>query len=425
MSDGSKAKVYRADLYGLREGKYAYLWENDVTSTQWEEVAPQTPFYLFEKQNAGLLEEYERAWKVAEMMPNTLLGPNSHRDAFAIAFSEEEAKRRLRDFADETIKDFEIKEKYQLRDNRDWSLEKARKYNFQGKEPVFCLYRPFDFRYMLYGAYAFDYHRPEINDHLLHENFALISTKQTKERFAVLATGKPVGQHKLATPYDGSYVSPLYLYPDNESLFAQPSDAPGGRRPNLSEAFVEDLKNKLSLDFVPDGRGDLTATFGPEDVFYYLYVVLHSPTYRERYAEFLKIDFPRIPFTSDRDLFADLCEKGKTLSDLHLMKTRGTRPANFPKGGDNLVDKPKYDDNEKHVYINKTQYFGNVPEDVWNFYVGGYQVLHKWLKDRKGRELSYEDTEHYKFIVAALADTIDLMNDIDVSIDAKGGFPLS
>ena len=312
-------------------------------------------------------------------------------------------------------------------DTRQWSLLEGRTFLSQLKNPEKyvrkCLYRPFDHRFIFYHTKMVDWHRPEILGNMLHSNLALLANRQSKESFAVFCSTS-LTERKIAAAYDASSTFPLYLYPSNESLFAQPSDAPSGRRPNLCQnRLSKTSKLNWNLGFIPDGRGDLSATFGPEDVFYYLYAVLHSPTYRSCYAEFLKIDFPRIPLTSDRGLFAELCEKGKTLSDLHLMKTRGTHPANFPEDGNNIVDKPKF--HKERVYINKTQWFGNVPEQVWNFYVGGYQVLHKWLKDRKGRELSYDDTQHYRYVVAALAATIDLMEDIDASIDAKGGFPLS
>ena len=157
-----------------------------------------------------------------------------------------------------------------------------------------------------------------------------------------------------------------------------------------------------------DGQGDLEETFGPEDVFHYAYAVFHSPTYRERYAEFLKRDFPRLPLTSDLDLFSDLCQWGEELVSLHLMRSSylDNPFTTFPQSGSNVMEKAKYDPEEKRVYINKEkQYFDNVPEETWNFRVGGYQVLDKWLKDRKGRDLSSEDIEHYRKVVTALHET--------------------
>ncbi len=218
------------------------------------------------------------------------------------------------------------------------------------------------------------------------------------------------------------------------------------------------------MRFVPDGKGDLQQTFGPEDVFAYMYAVFHAPTYRARYAEFLKIDFPRLPLTSDVELFKALCGLGQRLVALHLMESFSkTVVPSFPIKGNNIVEKVEYQEGTTsvgtdlsrpvgivngdedainrslqtthqqtrigeseggRVYINKTQYFSGVPSDVWAFHVGGYQVCHKWLKDRKGRPLNYADTAHYSHIVGALAETIMLMEKVDEVIEEHGGWPL-
>lgn len=213
-----------------------------------------------------------------------------------------------------------------------------------------------------------------------------------------------------------------------------------GRRPNLNPKFVKEFSEKLALTFITDGRGDLEKEFGPEDILHYMYAVFHSPSYRERYAEFLKIDFPRVPLTSDVGLFKALCPRGRELVALHLMESPGLdkKMTIYPETGDHLVDKgyPKYfapgetapgskEPLEKgRVYISKTQYFEGVPPDVWEFQVGGYQVCHKWLKDRKGRNLSYDERIHYQKIVVALNETIRLMEEIDELIEEHGGWPI-
>ncbi len=227
--------------------------------------------------------------------------------------------------------------------------------------------------------------------------------------------------------------SPLYLYPDphKHTLFdtSEPSTAPGGRRPNLSEAFIRAMEEKLGMRFVADGRGDVRETFGPEDVFDYMYAVFHSPTYRSRYAEFLKIDFPRLPLTASADLFRALCQPGQRLVALHLLEQFGQAIPSYPIDGAHLVEKVEYlvepDKPEQgRVYINKTQYFEGVPPNVWEFHVGGYQVCHKWLKDRKGRTLTFDDIKHYQRLVAALSETITLMGQVDETIDEHGGWPI-
>ena len=217
-------------------------------------------------------------------------------------------------------------------------------------------------------------------------------------------------------------------------------EGPGGRRPNLEPRFVEDVAARLGLSFVSDGQGDLRETFGPEDVFHYIYAVFHSPTYRARYAEFLKTDFPRIPLTSSPDLFRTLVEKGRELVGLHLLEspTLAKPITRYPVAGPNIVDSgfPRYiaqgepspEDGKPleagRAYINKGdpkagvrgQHFEGVPREVWEFWVGGYQPCQKWLKDRRGRTLSNEDIEHYEKMVVALNETIRLMAEIDAAI---------
>ena len=189
----------------------------------------------------------------------------------------------------------------------------------------------------------------------------------------------------------------------------------GHRRPNLNPEFIKAFSEKLGLKFVEDGKGDLKETFGPEDIFNYAYAVFHSPTYRTRYAEFLKIDFPRLPLTSDKELFKALAEKGAELVSLHLMESPALNNliTKYPVSGSNAVEKVSYDENNQRVYINKTQYFEGVPPEVWNFHIGGYQVCQKWLKDRKGRTLTYDELTHYQKIIVALKETIRLMAEID------------
>ena len=194
----------------------------------------------------------------------------------------------------------------------------------------------------------------------------------------------------------------------------------GNRRPNLNPEFIKDISGKLGLTFVEDGKGDLNTTFGPEDIFNYAYAVFHSPTYRTRYAEFLKIDFPRLPLTSDKGLFKSLTAKGSELVALQLMESPAlnTLITGYPITGTNTVEKVTYDENNQRVYINKEQYFEGVTPDVWNFHIGGYQVAQKWLKDRQKahRTLAYDDLAHYQKIVVALKETIRIMAEIDQAI---------
>lgn len=228
------------------------------------------------------------------------------------------------------------------------------------------------------------------------------------------------------------YLFPLYVYPDPNELISTSPWLPGkhNRRPNLNPDFVREMEGKLGLRFVSDGQGDLQATFGPEDVFHYIYAVFHSPAYRERYAEFLKRNFPRVPLTSNVALFRALCDHGAALVGLHLLERVPAPTVRYPIKGNDAIESgyPKYTeptaDTPGRVYVNKTQYFEGVAPEIWEFHVGGYQVCDKWLKDRRGRALSYEDVTHYERIVAALGETIRRMEAIDALIDDHGGWPL-
>ena len=215
--------------------------------------------------------------------------------------------------------------------------------------------------------------------------------------------------------------SPFYLYPAEGEMQL---DA-GHRRPNLNPEFTKAFSEKLGLKFIEDGKGDLSETFGPEDIFNYAYAVFHSPTYRTRYVEFLQMDFHHLPLTATKDLFTALAEKGAALVALHLMESPliNTKITRYEVKGDHAVEKVSYDDKTQRVSINKTQYFDGVPPEVWNFHIGGYQVCEKWLKDRKGRKLTIDDIDHYQKIVVALKETIRLMSEIDETIEEHGGWP--
>ena len=233
----------------------------------------------------------------------------------------------------------------------------------------------------------------------------------------VLATHLVLDRHAVSLK-EINYLFPLYLYPSANQL-----DASSGRRPNISTAFLKALAGKLNAP--QEGSHGLPKGVTPEDIFHYAYAIFHSPTYRTRYAEFLKIDFPRLPLTSKRDMFFSLAALGGELVGLHLMESPKLNSliTEFPDKGTNVVEKVRYTDMTDRVWINPSQYFGDVPAAVWSFHIGGYQVCEKWLKDRKGRSLTYEDIQHYQKIVVALNETIRLMAEIDQVIENQGGWP--
>ena len=250
---------------------------------------------------------------------------------------------------------------------------------------------------------------------------ALITSRLTKgETYQHTLVSRTISEVILLSPKtsNNAFVFPLYLYlAKGEMQFEK------GRRPNLNPDFIKTFSEKLGLEFIEDGKGDLEETFGPEDIFNYTYAVFHSPTYRTRYTEFLKTDFPRLPLTANKELFRALVVKGAELVALHLMESAMLKDAviKYPVTGPNVVDIVRYDEANQRVYINKSQYFEVVPSEVWDFHIGGYQVCQKWLKDRKGRTLNYDELTHYQRIVVALKETIRLMQEVDSLIP---GWPI-
>ncbi len=448
------APVHHAHLWGLREiyeknaqgervltgGKYHWLWQHDVNTTMWTTLEPQSPMYFFVPRDIKVREEYEEGWKVTDIFPVNNVGFVTARDSLTIHWSEEDAWNTVRDFA--ALQPEEARVKYDLgKDARDWKVKLAQKdlkaSGLTKTNLKAALYRPFDVRYTYYTGVSRGFHcmpRGETMRHMIAgKNMALITTRQTRDEWHVLATNLIIG-HKSLAAYDINTLFPLYLYPDSNKkhLFDnhESTDAPGGRRPNLAPEFIEDLAAKLKMEFIPDGKGDGINIFGPEDVFDYMYAVFHSPTYRSRYSEFLKIDFPRLPLTSNAELFRALCSLGSELVALHLMTKHAPAFTGFPIEGNDTVESVRYTTpgeggaESGRVWINRTQYFENVPPEVWNFHVGGYQVCQKWLKDRKGRKLSFDDQRHYQHIVSALAETIRLMSEIDTAIEQHQGWPI-
>jgi len=259
-----------------------------------------------------------------------------------------------------------------------------------------------------------DYPRRQLIDNVFRrENICLLVSRQTTtNQWRHLSVSRDVAESCVVstTTKEQNYNLPLYLYPTEGEMQLEK-----GRRSNLNHEFVKAVSEKLRLEFVEDSKGDLVETFGPEDIFNYVYAVFHSPTYRSRYAEFLKIDFPRLPLTSDVKLFRALVAKGAELVALHLMESPAINDliTKYTVSGSDVVEQVSYKETAKRVYINKEQYFEGIEPEVWDFQIGGYQVCQKWLKDRKGRKLSYDDSMHYQKIVVALKETMRLMKEID------------
>jgi len=455
------ATVHHANLWGTRAGKYQSLFTDDISTTTWEDVVPQKPFYLFTPQDADRQTEYERGWKVTDAMPVNVLGFQTHRDHFAIGFDEAEMRSRIREMRSTKLNDGSFRTNYQVTDNRDWKLVDARKLlraDHRWEEKLIrCSYRPFDTRWCYFSNVAMDYPRRELADHVAgRENLCLLVSRQQGTvgfRHCLVSKDPPNDCVISTTSREANQAFMIYTYlsetrkrQSEADLHDWPSGK-GGCRPNFTRVFVRELEGLLHLYFIPEGRGDLKESFGPEDILHYMYAVLHSPAYRTRYAQFLKIDFPRLPLTADITVFQSLCNVGSELVGLHLLESPLLKDSTvkYPISGTNIVEKghPRFHPRgapeptmgiplpSGRVYINKgdvgskvaAQYFEGVSSEVWDFHIGGYQVCEKWLKDRRGRVLKYDDLSHYQRIVVALNETIRIMSEIDEVIEQHGGWP--
>ncbi len=327
------ARVYHADLWGKRNEKYEWLAASDVSTSDWEEITPSSPKYRFKPINVAVESEYNRGWDIRQVMQTNSVGITTSRDAFAFDFERDSLEERISDFLnpENTVEAVRTRYfgtrgrgNYLPGDNRDWDM--AEKRTALQRDPewpkkiVQCLYRPFDMRSLIYHQDAIDFGRWDVMKHIYRdENIAIATTRSVeidREYEHVFCT-KVAMQHHAVSLKEVNYLFPLYLYPSREgdpnsqseiqNLSPWP-DGPHGRRPNLNQSFVSALELSLGWTFVPDGRGNMghsvrggkdscksvVETFGPEDVFNYIYAVLHAPSYRSRYAEFLEEDFPRV-----------------------------------------------------------------------------------------------------------------------------------
>ena len=422
------ARVFRSDLWGEREGgtdggKYGWLAANDVASTDWTEVSPKSPQYLFVPRGPNQ-EEYERGWKLTDILPMNSVGIVTARDKLAIQWTADNMRRVAEDFA--RLTEETAREKYNLRqDSQDWKVSSAQQdltaHPEANNHVRSILYRPFDKRFTYYTGNAGGFicrPRPKVMGHMLAgPNIAISTTRNTEIAGGWEHTfvAKDLTQHHTVSNKEVNYLFPLYRYPSEDNKLGL-GDTPK-RIPNLAPAFTKVLGSAVDLSFLADGRGDLESTFGPEDVFHYIYAVLHSPEYRRRYADFLKTDFPRIPLPKNRDTFSKLVGIGAQLTALHLMEADGSDKPAFNVEGSNRVDRVQYTppvgDTPGRVYINGKQFFEGVSPQMWDFTIGGYRPAEKWLKDRRRRTLSFDDIEWYRRICAVLAETPRLMARVD------------
>lgn len=389
-------KIYHCELFGGRDNKYEFLNNNELKDVKWIELAPKEPYFFFVPKDFSAQKDYEKGFKIDELMKVNVSGIKTQRDDASIFMTETEMKTMDFDFRGLSIE--ELKLKYGFKDVRDWQVHSA-KSDLQKNELLTnrIFYRPFDNRWMLYTGQTKGiqgYPRLEIMRHLISKNnISMVICKQQStfdfQHVFCSSLISDINSISLQSK-EISYVFPLYLYSQDGEV----------RVPN----FDKEICSKINAEVGEE--------ISPEDLFDYIYAVLHSPSYRAKYKEFLKIDFPRIPYPENAEEYHRLVAIGEQLRKLHLMQdVPPTKHAQFNNPGSNMVDKPEYKGGS--VWINKEQCFEDIPETAWNFYIGGYQPAQKWLKDRKGRTLTFDDIAHYRKIITVLLETERLMKEID------------
>lgn len=423
-----QAQIFHFDLYGKREVKYDFLNENSISSIEWTELKPEEPELFFVPKDFETKKGYDKGFKLTDLFPLNNVGIVTARDNFTIHETKKEVEHTIEEFL--SLNDEEARARFNLgKDVRDWQVNFAKKdlqNNFPNKGKFTKIsYRPFDDKWTFYTGNSKGFHcypRNEVMQHFLKgENVGLSLCKQFKsgDTYQHIFVSDKILESSFVSNKTSEITSifPLYLYPNTngQTTIEQTTE----RIPNLNMEIVAQFEKKLNHLFLHDDNivCDLPAGFdghfSPLDILDYIYAVLHSPTYREKYKEFLKIDFPRVPFPKDQETFWKLVKLGSEIRQIHLLESSVVENyiTQYPENGNNVVGKPIY--KSGNVYINETQYFANVPETAWNFYIGGYQPAQKWLKDRKDRTLDFEDILHYQKIIVALSETDRLMREID------------
>lgn len=425
---GSGSLVNRYDLIGSRSDKYKYLSKEHIHTTRWNTIVPCTPFFQFIAINCDLQTEFNSYMSLMDVMPINSSGTETGFDSLMVDFTKQELLAKIQRFLDPGKSEANIASEFSIGEGTGRKLLNIRnefREDFESNSHKNCIsgmYRVFDSRYYYFKKEYLKTNSYKIMRNLINaKNVALIAFRQqSQDGFQHVFVTKELGDKNAVSlrTREINYYFPLRIVPEANTLCAKEEPTV-----NYSNDFLRKLASKLDVKCIGSNR--LPEGLSAEDIFNYMYAIFHSPNYRTRYAESLKIDFPRVPLISNLGLFRSLAKLGGELVTLHLFEYPQSYKlsTNFTGKGDNFIPKkPIWQDNA--VWINQTQRFAGVSETVWNFHIGGYQVCEKWLKDRRGRTLSDDDITQYQRIVGALNETIRLMSEVDQVIDRHGGWPI-
>ncbi len=420
---GELAQVFQYDLRGKRDDKYQFLAKNTLDAIQWQKLTLKAPEYFLTLKDFRELESYEKGFSLGELFYQNGGGIQTKRDALFVDFSRSVLSDRIsrlltNEFSKDEIVFFNIK------DSSSYLLtEKIKKSKFDESLIVDYGYRAFDDRVIYYDKNLIGRAFYSIMQHMLMpKNYALLCVKNSRlgNITNYFITNKIVDKDRVS-PLDNCQMFPLYIYPTAQDLLST-----GERQPNLNLDIIKTIAKKLKLTFTPE-KETTTGTFAPIDVLDYIYAVLHSPNYRNTYKEFLKTDFPRVPYPKNADSFWQLVNLGGQIRQLHLLQSDSLKqsPVTYPQAGNNSITRKIVQKDWQlladsstvgRIHINDQQYFDHIPLIAWEFYIGGYQPAQKWLKDRTGRQLTTADIQHYRKIIKALLETSRLMQDIDTRL---------
>lgn len=417
------ARVRHIDIFGSRKHKYSLLANAAISSIEWSEVDIRPPNFSFVPINYDLIEGYNKGFDIREFFKVNSGGVKTHRDNLVIDFSFDNLQQRIQKFYEPSLTDQDISAQLDLKSTGSWDLSSSRKTDGYDKSFTKTIaYRPFDRRYIYYNPSLIDRDRSNVMKNLFKgDNFALIIGRQGQAVGSMQWNLCSIAKDIVDFNYfyrGGGTTFPLYLTHDGLDGVHEVA--------NVNPDIVKKLEHCLGLTYVESEAERDNGDFAPIDILDYIYAVLHSPSYRDTYKEFLKSDFPKIPYPTKKDQFLRLSKSGRRLRKLHLLESdfSNAKYASYPAEGDNKVTRnitkasPGFelvnsDSGLGKVWINEEQYFDNVPQVAWEFYIGGYQPAQKWLKDRKGMELSYEDILHYQKIITVLVETEKIMKEID------------
>lgn len=404
---GLEKKILHKDFWGSRIDKYNQCLSDSISAIDWTTIKPNSPFYYLNKNDGKKNSKYKQGYSLSEIFESNSVGIVTSRDNFVFGYTKEEVQKRVTDFLNDKSSLDEIKRKY-FKEKDKIDIEKVRKLvakeNWKNQITK-CNYRQFDTRWIILNNNLVDRARLKVMNHFLgKDNLGILFRRQYKhgEFTYVNIVDKITEARYMENAFSHVYVTPLYLY---ESVLSPKTKSDSDAKiENFTKPFRKYI-NKLYSNH-----------FSPEEILGYIFSVLHSQTYREKYSGELKGDFPRIPFTKDKNIFIKLSALGSELIRVHLLEEGADYPyGDFLGNGNSLVEKPNYVYEKKigKLFINKTQYFNNVPKEVFNFVIGGYNALEDYLATRKNRELNGNEVETIEKTIKAIAFTIDQMKKID------------